>query len=79
MFDSSIVQVHQAEEPFEVPEFYVLYPLSSVERIKCGGNFNKMIVSIFMFCANVFVKLLFELQIVIWKDYQIFRLLVYGR
>jgi hypothetical protein len=38
MFYSSIVQVHQAEEPFEAPEFYVLYPLSSVERTKCGGT-----------------------------------------
>lgn len=77
VYDSSNVQVHR-EEPFEVPELFVLYPLPNVERTKCGGNFNKVIVSLFISCANNCVKLLLGLQIVSWVDYQIFRLLVYG-
>ncbi|XP_026382377.1 uncharacterized protein LOC113277516 [Papaver somniferum] len=76
-FESNTMQVCR-EERDEVPSTYILYTLPSVERTKCEGDSRGMIVSIFPLFANICVKLLLYMQIVLWVDPQIFKLLIYG-
>ncbi|XP_026382511.1 uncharacterized protein LOC113277699 [Papaver somniferum] len=73
MYEFSVVQVST-----RIPSTSISYIFRDVERTKCGGDSYVMIVSLLLFCANILVKLLLELQIVLWVDPQIFRLLIYG-
>ncbi|XP_026457590.1 uncharacterized protein LOC113358274 [Papaver somniferum] len=75
-FDSHTTDVCK-EETIEVPDFYVLYTLPSVNKNKFGGNFYRLIASVLFYRTNICVKLIFAKQVT-WKDPQLFRLLVYG-
>ncbi|XP_026406145.1 uncharacterized protein LOC113301584 [Papaver somniferum] len=61
-FDSHTMQVCK-EETIEVPDFYVLYTLPSVEKNKCGGNFYGAIASLMFSCTNICVKRVFAEQV----------------